>query len=94
MKNKPQTEQPHRIGQNKKVMVYQFYFTTNTVEEKIQNLKAKTELAESVISTEQAVKTFNTGNNSGVTKLAKLEVSGPINQLLHYFKFEEELRLE
>jgi SNF2 family DNA or RNA helicase len=43
----------HRIGQNKKVMVYRF-ISTDTVEEKIQQLKArKSELADSFINTEQ-----------------------------------------
>ena len=45
----------HRIGQDKKVMVYRF-ISAETVEEKIQQLKAKkSELAESFINTEQAV---------------------------------------
>lgn len=43
----------HRIGQDKKVMVYRF-ISTDTVEEKIQQLKArKSELADSFINTEQ-----------------------------------------
>jgi SNF2 family DNA or RNA helicase len=49
----------HRIGQNKKVMVYRF-ISTDTVEEKIQQLKArKSELATSLISTEHAVQKMN-----------------------------------
>lgn len=44
----------HRIGQDKKVMVYRF-ISSETVEEKIQQLKArKSQLAESFINTEQA----------------------------------------
>ncbi len=49
----------HRIGQDKKVMVYRF-ISTDTVEEKIQQLKArKSELATSLISTEQVVQKMN-----------------------------------
>ena len=49
----------HRIGQNKKVMVYRF-ISSETVEEKIQQLKArKSELADSFINTEQAVQKMN-----------------------------------
>lgn len=49
----------HRIGQDKKVMVYRF-IATETVEEKIQQLKArKSKLADSFISTEQAVPKMN-----------------------------------
>lgn len=45
----------HRIGQDKKVMVYRF-ISTDTVEEKIQQLKArKSELANSLINTEHSV---------------------------------------
>ncbi len=45
----------HRIGRDGKVMVYRF-ITTNSIEEKIQKLKErKTKLAETFISTEQAV---------------------------------------
>ena len=46
----------HRIGQDKKVMVYRF-ISSDTVEEKIQQLKArKSELADSFINTEQTAK--------------------------------------
>lgn len=46
----------HRIGQDKKVMVYRF-ISADTVEEKIQQLKArKSELADSFINTDQATK--------------------------------------
>jgi len=49
----------HRIGQNKKVMVYRF-ISSDTVEEKIQQLKArKSKLADSFINTEQAVQKMN-----------------------------------
>ena len=49
----------HRIGQDKKVMVYRF-ISAETVEEKIQQLKArKTELADSFINTEHAVQKMN-----------------------------------
>jgi SNF2 family DNA or RNA helicase len=49
----------HRIGQDKKVMVYRF-ISSDTVEEKIQQLKArKSELADSFINTEQAVQKMN-----------------------------------
>jgi superfamily II DNA or RNA helicase len=49
----------HRIGQDKKVMVYRF-ISTETVEEKIQQLKArKSQLADSFINTEQAAKKMN-----------------------------------
>ncbi len=49
----------HRIGQDKKVMVYRF-ISSETVEEKIQQLKArKSELADSFINTEQAVEKMN-----------------------------------
>lgn len=49
----------HRIGQNKKVMVYRF-ISAETVEEKIQQLKArKYELASSLINTEQTVQKMN-----------------------------------
>ena len=45
----------HRIGQDKKVMVYRF-ISSETVEEKIQQLKArKSKLADSFINTEYAV---------------------------------------
>ena len=45
----------HRIGQDKKVIVYRF-ISSETVEEKIQELKArKSKLADSFINTEQAV---------------------------------------
>lgn len=49
----------HRIGQDKKVMVYRF-ISSDTVEEKIQQLKAKkSKLADSFINTEQAVQKMN-----------------------------------
>jgi SNF2 family DNA or RNA helicase len=49
----------HRIGQDKKVMVYRF-ISSDTVEEKIQQLKAKkSRLADSFINTEQAVQKMN-----------------------------------
>ncbi len=49
----------HRIGQDKKVMVYRF-ISSETVEEKIQQLKArKSELADSLINTEQTVQKMN-----------------------------------
>ncbi len=49
----------HRIGQNKKVMVYRF-ISTDTVEEKIQQLKAhKSKLADSLINTEQTGQKMN-----------------------------------
>jgi len=49
----------HRIGQDKKVMVYRF-ISSDTVEEKIQQLKArKSKLANSFINTEQAVQKMN-----------------------------------
>ena len=49
----------HRIGQDKKVMVYRF-ISSETVEEKIQQLKArKSQLAESFINTEQAAQKMN-----------------------------------
>ncbi len=49
----------HRIGQDKKVMIYRF-IATDTVEEKIQQLKArKSKLADSFISTKQAVPKMN-----------------------------------
>lgn len=49
----------HRIGQDKKVMVYRF-ISSDTVEEKIQQLKArKSQLADSFINTEQAVQKMN-----------------------------------
>lgn len=52
----------HRIGQDKKVMVYRF-ISTDTVEEKIQQLKAKkSELADSFINTEQTNKKMNLKN--------------------------------
>ncbi|MEA3316945.1 MAG: DEAD/DEAH box helicase, partial [Bacteroidota bacterium] len=45
----------HRIGRDGKVMVYRF-ITTNSIEEKIQRIKdRKAKLAETFISTEQAV---------------------------------------
>ena len=49
----------HRIGQDKKVMVYRF-ISSETVEEKIQQLKArKSQLADSLISTEQTTQKMN-----------------------------------
>jgi SNF2 family DNA or RNA helicase len=49
----------HRIGQDKKVMVYRF-ISTDTVEEKIQQLKArKSKLADSFINTEQTTQKMN-----------------------------------
>jgi SNF2 family DNA or RNA helicase len=49
----------HRIGQDKKVMVYRF-ISSDSVEEKIQQLKAKkSKLADSFINTEQAVQKMN-----------------------------------
>ena len=49
----------HRIGQDKKVMVYRF-ISTDTVEEKIQQLKArKSELADSFINAEQTSEKMN-----------------------------------
>ncbi len=49
----------HRIGQDKKVMVYRF-IATETVEEKMQQLKArKSKLADSLINTKQAVQKMN-----------------------------------
>ncbi|NOQ24441.1 MAG: ATP-dependent helicase [Bacteroidales bacterium] len=52
----------HRIGQDKKVMVYRF-ISTDTVEEKIQQLKAKkSELADSFINTEQTSNKMNLKN--------------------------------
>lgn len=52
----------HRIGQDKKVMVYRF-ITSETVEEKIQQLQSrKSKLANSFINTEQAVQKMNLDN--------------------------------
>ncbi|MBI9052518.1 MAG: DEAD/DEAH box helicase [Bacteroidales bacterium] len=49
----------HRIGQDKKVMVYRF-ISAETVEEKIQQLKArKSKLADSFINTDQVVQKMN-----------------------------------
>ena len=49
----------HRIGQDKNVMVYRF-ISTDTVEEKIQQLKArKSKLADSFINTEQTAQKMN-----------------------------------
>ena len=49
----------HRIGQDKKVMVYRF-ISSETVEEKIQQLQSrKSKLASSLISTEQVVEKMN-----------------------------------
>jgi len=49
----------HRIGQNKKVMVYRF-ISSETVEEKIQQLKArKSQLADSFINSKQATQKMN-----------------------------------
>ena len=52
----------HRIGQDKKVMVYRF-ISVDTVEERILQLKAKkSKLANSFINTEQAVQKMNLDN--------------------------------
>ena len=52
----------HRIGQDKKVMVYRF-ISMDTVEEKIQELKArKSELADSFINTDQTIQKMNIEN--------------------------------
>jgi SNF2 family DNA or RNA helicase len=49
----------HRIGQDKNVMVYRF-ISTDTVEEKIQELKArKSKLADSFINIEQTTEKMN-----------------------------------
>jgi SNF2 family DNA or RNA helicase len=49
----------HRIGQDKKVMVYRF-ISSETVEEKIQQLKArKSQLADSFINSEQGAQKMN-----------------------------------
>jgi SNF2 family DNA or RNA helicase len=52
----------HRIGQDKKVMVYRF-ISADTVEEKIQQLKArKSKLADSFINTDQVAQKMNLEN--------------------------------
>jgi len=52
----------HRIGQNKKVMVYRF-ISAETVEEKIQQLKArKSKLADSFINTDQITQKMSLEN--------------------------------
>jgi len=52
----------HRIGQNKKVMVYRF-ISAETVEEKIQQLKArKSKLADSFINTDQVTQKMSLEN--------------------------------
>jgi SNF2 family DNA or RNA helicase len=52
----------HRIGQDKKVMVYRF-ISSDTVEEKIQQLKArKSKLADSFINTDQVAQKMNLEN--------------------------------